>query len=153
MGTRAQFFVGNPQDVAGRKWLGTVAWDGYPDGDVGDTLEDVTTEEGFVIAVAGIAAERRDFCDPAKHGFPFPWHDDLFLTDCTYAFFDGRMQFTYFHSGWIDLAEYLKEGEEGEQVRAAYNARRSDVLPSNVPAPTKYDPAGPDSIMIISAPR
>ena len=146
MGTRAQFFVGNPQDLASRVWLGCIAFDGYPDGDC-SALAACSSEAEFREAIAKLAAERKDFCDPAMHGFPFPWTDDLFLTDCTYAWFDGAVRFTRFHQGWIGLAEYLTSDE----VQDAYS-EREEALPEDVPAPTAtWDRSGPDSIIIVSA--
>ena len=146
MGTRTQFFTGDPQDLEGRKWLGTLAWDGYPDGDCG-VLAAAGTEEEFLAAVAGIKAARRDFCDPAKHGFPFPWTDNLFLTDFTYAFFGGRTQVTNYARGWIGLADYLADGP----AREAYDGQE-ERLPEDVPAPTAaWDRSGPDSIIVTRA--
>jgi hypothetical protein len=45
MGTRAQFFVGNPQDLEHREFLGTVAWDGRPNGDCGDAVREAKTPD------------------------------------------------------------------------------------------------------------
>lgn len=141
MGTRAQFFIGNPSDLEGREWLGCVAWDGYPDGDCGDALKDAKTEAEFRAGVAKIAAARDDFCDPSERSFPFPWKDDLYLTDCTYAWFAGAPQFTYFHRGFSPLPEFLARETDDDGP---------DTLPSNVAAPVSAKPPGPDSIMIVS---
>jgi len=147
MGTRASFFIGNPEDIENRQWLGCVAWDGYPDGDIGRFLEAATTEDDFAEAVSKIAASRDDYCDPKKYDFPFPWSDDLFLTDFTYAFFDEEVWATSFHTGWALLKEHLNADDEWHEM---YSNR--EELPSNVQAPQKAGkPAGPDSIIIISA--
>lgn len=144
MGTRAQFFINDPQNLETRKWLGCVAWDGHAE-NFGQ-LAGCTTEEEFTQALAAIAAGRDDFCDPAKHGFPFPWTKNLFLTDCTYAMIDGRVMYTYFHRGWVPLTEYLADEKSAE----AYS-ERPDTLPETVPAPTAtWDRTGPDSIMIFT---
>jgi len=147
MGTRAQFFVGDPLDIENRQWLGAVAWDGYPDGDIGDHLEGVTTEDGFRLAISLISSERRDFCDPSAHSFPFPWTDDLFLTDCTYAWFGDRVQFTYFHRGFVDLDQYRMSADFREEY-----GDREDQLAGDIPAPVDASekPAGPDSAIILS---
>jgi hypothetical protein len=146
MGTRAQFFVGDPRNIEAREWLGAVAWDGYPDGDIGEALKNVIVEKHFREAIAIIAKEREDFCDPSKNDFPFPWHDDLFLTDYTYAFFDGKVQFTYYHRGFIALNEYRENAEIAEKY-----AEGAEELARNVPAPERTGkPPGPDSIMIIT---
>lgn len=146
MGTRAQFFINNPQDIDNRIWLGTIAWDGYPGGDC-DGLAGAASAEDFRRLVALLGSTRNDFCDPTTHSFPFPWEDDLFLTDYTYAFFDGAVQMTCFHTGWVNLADYLAD----EALAEAYG-EGDDQLPENVPAPTGNAgaPKGPDSIMIMS---
>lgn len=144
MGTRAQFFIGNPEDVETRQWLGCVAWDGYPDGDIGRLLSGCGSPAVFVDGVNAIKASRRDFCDPAKHDFPFPWKDDLFLTDFTYAFIDGRVKVTCFHHGWRDLSQVLGDTE-------AEHWSDENELPGNVQAPSKTGkPDGPDSIIVLS---
>lgn len=138
MGTRAQFFIGNPEDLDSRRWLGCVAWDGYPDGDCGEHLIPTATADEFEAAVRALAEKREDFTDPEIHSFPFPWDDDLFLTDYTYAIFDGCTQVTCYHGGWRRLNGDLTDAWKG-----------SDELPGNVKAPTGGGELGPDSIMIL----
>lgn len=144
MGTRAQFFIGNPEDLEKREFLGCIAWDGYPDGDCGKALRHVKTAGGFRRAVSLLAKQRDDFTDPNKRSFPFPWHDDLFLTDLTYAFFDGAVRATWFHGGWRPLEYFFTTDEP-------YPGNLPDELPHNVPAPVSDKPPGADSIMIITA--
>lgn len=144
MGTRAQFFIGNPVNVDNREWLGCVAWDGYPDGDCGNALLGATSPEDFIARVETIKAKRDDFTDPLTHSFPFAWRDDLFLTDCTYAYFDDAVYFTSFHGGWIRLQDFLRD----QKVRDEYESD-DDRLPRDIPAPNVDGPKGPDSIMII----
>jgi hypothetical protein len=158
MGTRAQFFIGNPEDLERREYLGTTGWDGYPDGWI-EPLKDAKTEAEFRALVAELAGTRDDFADPKIRSFPFPWKNDLFLTDCTYAWFpkttdaaddsepgvEGKVMFTYYHRGWIEMRLYL----EDEAAREAYRAG-VEALPNNVPAPVSDKPKGPDSIMVVS---
>ncbi len=141
MGTRAAFFVGDPRDVEGREWLGCIAWDGYPGGGI-DPIGKARSVKKFRAAVAELQSAREDFADPAKGGWPFPWDDDLFLTDHVYAFFDNKVQCSAYHSGLVsykDLAagDYLDEDNP-------------DL--AHVPAPGQYDTKQPDSIMILSVP-
>lgn len=143
MGTRANFFIGNPQDLAGRQWLGCVAYDGHPDGDCGETLRNVNSPEAFRDAVEKIKANRDDFTDPATHSFPFPWANNVFLTDVTYAWFDGAVQATIFRFGWRPLEAFF--GEE-----SVYPDDHQRELPGDVPSPSGSGPRGPDSIMILS---
>lgn len=146
MGTRAQFFIGNPQDVESRQWLGCVAWDGFPD-EFKPLAECKTTEE-FRAAVTRLVETRDDFCNPATHGFPFPWVKDLFLTDYTYAFFDGRVQLTAYHRGWIDMIKFLNFSKDEHEDYG----NGTDELPRDTPSPSEvWDRGAPDSIMVISA--
>ena len=143
MGTRAQFFIGHPSNLAEREWLGCVAFDGYPDGDIGDAFDGVSDIASFRAAVDKIALARTDFCDPATMSFPFPWRYDLYLTDCTYAWFEGAVQFTPYHRGFRTLNDELADDGEGDEPSF-------EALPGNVPAPSdETKPAGPDSIMIL----
>ena len=144
MGTRAQFFVGNPQDLHSREWLGCIAWDGYPDGDC-SKLKDAKSAEDFISIIEKIRT-RDDFTDPLKQSFPFPWRDNLFRTDYTYAFFDGRVQVTYFHNGWRDLVNVLA-AESNDDL---WPEEDRDELPNDVLAPKSEKPKGPDSIMIFT---
>lgn len=144
MGTRAQFFVGNPEDIEGRKWLGCLAFDGHPENF--SDLAKATTPDGFEAYVGVGPGKEDDFTHPARHDYPFPWDDDLFLTDYTYAFFDGRAQVTCFHGGWRDL-DTLKGNPDpwGDSP---------DELPANVPAPRREGKKpGPDSILVVVSRR
>ena len=145
MGTRAAFWIGNPQDLDKREWLGCVAFDGYPEGLPG--IEDVKTEKEFRAFIARKRAESTCFAKP-EGGWPYPWDDDIFLTDYTYAFFDGKLQVTVFHSGFQTLEDYQRDtqGDHDDD-----RAEPTDKLPSNVPAPKTYDRRQPDSIIIVSA--
>lgn len=144
MGTRAQFFIGNPMDLEGREWLGTIAWDGYPDGDCA-MLAKASSDVGFRALVNHLRESRDDFCDPASHSFPFPWKGNLFLTDCTYALFDGKVHVTWFDQGFVPLADYLAS----EELQDKYHEQPKE-LPSDVPAPATKGPPGPDSIILVS---
>ncbi len=140
MGTRASFFIGNPCDLENRKWLGCIGWDGYPDGL--PQLADVKDQEDFEKFVKCCKDERDDFADPEKGGFPFPWQDDLFLTDFTYAFFDGKLQLACFHHGFYTWEEYQADKETDDEDEENPELK-------NVAAPGEYDRSQPDSIMII----
>jgi hypothetical protein len=137
MGTRAAFFVGNPQDLEKREWLGCIAFDGYPAGL--EELATVKTEQDFRDFVGSLES-RGDFATP-KRGWPFPWEDDVFVTDYTYAFFDEALRLTCFHRGWLTWEEEMKHQEEESDIE--------DSLPTNIPAPKPYDRSQPDSIIII----
>lgn len=141
MGTRAAFWMGDPANLEKREWLGCIAWDGYP-----NAFEDLApcNEAGFRMAVMRLADVRRDFAAPAQ-GWPFPWADDVFLTDYTYAFFDGKVQTCFFHQPFMPLAQYLAQEDDDDAEEVTNDPRHVKV-----PAPAAYNPEQPDSIMIIS---
>lgn len=117
MGTRADFYVGRGQDA---EWIGSIAWDGYPDGITpkeaetepsyggrlrhkdgtwpeGAHLFDATTEEEYRVRVERFFQYRDDVTRPAD-GWPWPWGDSN-TTDYAYAF-DGTVWGTCFGNGW-----------------------------------------------------
>lgn len=85
MGTRADFYV---NDGPQAEWLGSIAWDGYPDG-IPDVILNAEDEAGFRSAVAGFIAGREDGTTP-QMGWPWPWNDSG-TTDCCYAFKNGEV--------------------------------------------------------------
>lgn len=86
MGTRADFYVGRGDKA---EWLGSVAWDGYPDGFERDGLLNASTEQQFREAVADELASRLDGTTP-EMGWPWPW-EDSHTTDYAYAFDSGKV--------------------------------------------------------------
>lgn len=95
MGTRADFYVRikkAPQQIE-MKWLGSVAFDGYPEGfDEGAGLIALTskTQEEFEAAIAEMLYKRNDATMP-DDGWPWPWNDSL-TTDYAYVFEDGAVR-------------------------------------------------------------
>lgn len=108
MGTRACFFVGHPCDLHPRKWLGTIAFDGYPSAIRQFVKDPACSAEAFERLVVAEIERRQDgyaATAEADPDFPFPWHEDLFLTDYVYAWFDGQVQVTSFDNGFRPLAD------------------------------------------------
>ncbi len=138
MGTRAAFWIGDPRQIKKRELLGCKAFDGYPEGI--DGIQKVKTVQGFRKLVSKLR-ESGDVCDPSK-GWPYPWDDDIFLTDYTYAFFGGKLWVSIFHTGFASL-----RAVQGE----AYSRRKNDPTCQNVPAPSRYDSRQPDSVIIVEA--
>lgn len=138
MGTRALFWMGDPTDLENREWLGAIAWDGYPSGVA--ELAEVTTEEQFRDFVKGLHG-RRDFAHPGQ-GFPYPWDDDIFVTDLNYWFKDG-VYGCWFHDPSYPFAALLGNKDSDEDLED-YPKR------GPVPATEKYNPGQPDSIMIFA---
>lgn len=96
MGTRADFYVGRG---ASAEWLGSVAFDGYPDGIEGAVLG-AKGEGEFREAVAKFLASKSHATLP-EMGWPWPWNDSR-MTDYAYAFADGAVLASGFGSAWFD---------------------------------------------------
>jgi hypothetical protein len=140
MGTRAAFWLGDPRKADARKWLGCIAWDGYPENKELHPLLDAKSESDFLKAVRKLSA-KGDFAKPNK-GWPFPWTEDVFLTDYTYAWIDGKVQVACYHSGFRDVDPAMKTGK--------YDwPEKNDPTTRNVSSGLTWDRSQPDSIIII----
>jgi len=139
MGTRASFWIGDPVDLENREWLGCIAWDGYPGCDDFDGWKEIGSQDAFRAAVQTLADSRDDFASP-NGGWPFPWTGDMFWTDHTYAFFNGSVHVCWYHGTFTSFAE-ARRGDVGDPDDPAHHY---------VPAPGKWNPHQPDSIMIFT---
>lgn len=127
MGTRADFYIGRGPES---KWIGSIAWDGYPDG-MPPELFECTTESDFLSVLAGFL-EREDATIPDAHNWPWPW-EDSHITDYTYAFDDARVWISNSGYAWKTLEEYTKEAEKQnaayerspEEGNKLYESRRA----------------------------
>lgn len=99
MGTRADFYVGRG---ARAEWLGSIAWDGYPEG-IDHGILTAETEDAFRERVSQFLT-REDATLPERDGWPWPW-ETSYLTDYVYAF-DGGVFICNFDRPWQTLAEY-----------------------------------------------
>jgi hypothetical protein len=98
MGTRADFYVGRG---AKAEWLGSVAYDGYPDDF--EVLLGAKSETDWREAVAHMFEGRDDVTVPAQ-GWPWPWPDSN-TTDFAYSFDEGK---TWIHKrGWLEARDFL----------------------------------------------
>lgn len=114
MGTRADVWIGQGETA---EWLGSFAFDGYPQGAV-SVLFDCGTEADWRQRVQAFLAGRRDATLPAQ-GWPWPW-DDSTTTDYSYAFFDGKVWACCFgHSPWQEAQQY-QDDEEGGAARIIF---------------------------------
>lgn len=117
MGTRANFYVGRGSEA---EWLGSIAWDGYPDGvfdaNRPSALPMKASEDEWRSAVAEFLAQREDGTLP-EHGWPWPW-DDSGTTDYAYALDDGVVYASGFGYGWFAVAEGEPRDEDDERDRS-----------------------------------
>lgn len=113
MGTRADFYVGRGPEA---EWLGSVAWDGYPDGfpnsrGAAIDIKTARTEYDFRTWVEAELVGRDDATRP-EDGWPWPW-DNSATTDYAYAFDDGQVYGSCFGGEWFKANEPQPEEEEG----------------------------------------
>jgi hypothetical protein len=108
MGTRADFYVGRGEKA---EWLGSIAWDGYPDGITPNVLA-ATTEDEFRAVVKDFATTREDWTAP-EMGWPWPW-DTSHTTDYAYAFDGGVVYGSGFGHPWFDAREPEPDGWDEE---------------------------------------
>lgn len=90
MGTRADFYIGKGKEA---EWVGSIAWDGYPDGIDKDLLSS-TTEEEYRDNLSKFFEGRRDVTRPDQ-GWPWPWVSSR-NTDYSYWLFDGKVHASCF---------------------------------------------------------
>lgn len=126
MGTRADFYVRikkAPQQIE-MKWLGSVAFDGYPEGfdeDAGMLALTATNQQEFEAAVAEALSTRRSATTP-EMGWPWPWEDSL-TTDYAYVFDEGKVNGFCFGCPF-DLQKRIAFGNEDDDGEGA-NAKEA----------------------------
>lgn len=114
MGTRADFYLGRGADA---QWLGSVAWDGYPDGFEHINMKAATAME-FANSVAKELNSRDDSTFPER-GWPWPWEDSG-TTDYAYAFDGGKVWACGFGGEWFDPLDKEAEEKAGDGKAAVF---------------------------------
>jgi hypothetical protein len=137
MGTRADFYVGRGEQA---EWLGSIAWDGYPDGisltsaeretrfgistakhydwPNGEHLFDAATELEFRERVRQFFANREDITLP-EQGWPWPW-ETSHTTDYSYAFDAGTVYACCFGHRWYRANDPALNEDETEGKEAVF---------------------------------
>lgn len=112
MGTRADFYLGRGKAA---EWLGSVAFDGYPDNILDGThLGSAATPEEFRAALSeGPSAE--DHWTNPEQGWPWPWEDSG-TTDFAYALDESRVWVSCFGGPWMTVGESLMDSREREEL-------------------------------------
>jgi len=126
MGTRADFYVGQGADA---EWLGSIAWDGYPDGIFEGSPEMFTTPllptvEEWRDWVAEYLSGRRDATLPER-GWPWPWRDSG-TTDYAYTLIDGEIHGSSYGGPWFKV-DPAAEGWVPDEDPAAPRATFPDM--------------------------
>ncbi len=119
MGTRADFYVGRGKEA---EWLGSIAWDGYPEGLDAPHLLAATAEPHYRHEVERFLAKRNDATLPTD-GWPWPW-DDSNTTDYAYAFDDGKV-WAWSHR-WFLAKDHAPDPEDDDVAESAVFPDMSD---------------------------
>lgn len=107
MGTRADFYVGRGQDA---EWIGSIAWDGYPEG-IPDEIKEPRDEKEYRVSV-GLFISGRDDGTLPEMGWPWPWQTSH-TTDYAYAFDAGVVYASNFGYGWYeDMSDFEAKAPE-----------------------------------------
>ena len=130
MGTRADFYVGRGEQA---EWLGSIAWDGYPDGIEAAVLK-AKTESTYRRLVVRMIEGRDDGTKPDQ-GWPWPWNDSR-TTDYAYAFDGRKVHASAFGHEWFDpLKEQPEDTPESAMFpdmstrkNAVYSGKRSGLI-------------------------
>ena len=111
MGTRADFYVG--RDPETMEWVGSIAWDGDPDGLPKEVIG-ATEEQDYRQRVIAVLAEEDHATTPAQ-GWPWPWVDSG-TTDYAYAFDGGKVYASCAGSAWFDPFHEPEEHDPTHKV-------------------------------------
>lgn len=110
MGTRADFYVGTGPSS---EWLGSITWDGYPDGWPKKAIGSKTEEE-FRASVEELLADDECTSTRPSDGWPWPWEDSR-TTDYAYAWCsDGCVRLSSFGRRWETPSEHKERSDEDE---------------------------------------
>ena len=124
MGTRADFYVGRGEQA---EWLGSIAWDGYPNGNPAP-ITAMTSEESYRGRVEEVLQKCADHATRPADGWPWPWKDSR-TTDYAYAFDDGKVWASNCGHEWF--VAFGPEPEEDTPKSAVFpdmSARQRVVL-------------------------
>lgn len=94
MGTRADFYLGRGYESV---WLGSMKWDGYPQG-IPENILIATEKDAFRDSVRAYLEGRGDGI-LAEQGWPWPWSDSQ-STGYVYAFDTDKVWASFYGSSW-----------------------------------------------------
>lgn len=144
MGTRADFYVGRGENA---EWLGSIAWDGYPDGlpiDIVRPPDAAPMRESEYRASMDVFLSERDDATRPTDGWPWPW-ETSHTTDYAYAFEGGTVYACCFGHRWYRANDPALNDDETEEKEAVFPVMNTG----------KYARAGTNrsGVMLITMPR
>jgi hypothetical protein len=145
MGTRADFYIGTDVNA---QWLGSIAYDGYPDGNPALLGKSIKTKRQFVAAVKKIFKGVDHFTLP-EYGWPWPWENSQ-TTDYAYAWDDKKkkVMVSRFGRPYITFHTYQRMNEEKSNLY--YERGQTQVFP-DMKAIQNVDYGRRSGVMVISA--
>lgn len=146
MGTRADFYIGG-RYTKKMKWLGSIAWDGYPER-IPDGIKNATTAQDYLHNLRGFSLVRDDWTPP-EQGWPWPWENSD-TTDFAYIFDGGKVWASNFGSPWFYADD--PSGLRGERKppfpgmtkiqRVTLGPRSGIIMLGGAPPEERLDPPG-----------
>jgi hypothetical protein len=119
MGTRADFYIGRGEQA---EWLGSIAWDGYPDGIPIDIVRPQNSgyhsEQDYRDSVK-IFLNETDHATKPEQGWPWPWATSH-TTDYAYAWEDGIVWACCFGHRWYHANDPALNDDETEAKEAVF---------------------------------
>ena len=112
MGTRADFYLGRGPAA---EWLGSIAWDGYPEG-IDAAVKRAKTEADYKSALEEFFRGRDDVTTPDR-GWPWPWETSK-TTDYAYAFDGGKVFASCFGGPWFNPRARKRPDEDDNYDRS-----------------------------------
>ena len=123
MGTRADFYVGRGESA---EWLGSIAWDGYPNG-ISEAVLKAKTAAAYRRHVEMFFGSRDDTTRP-EWGWPWPWETSA-TTDYAYAFDKGRVYASCFGGKWyVATSKRLNEDDNPRKVAVFPNMKARQAV-------------------------
>ena len=107
MGTRADFYIGRGVKA---EWIGSICWDGYPEGNPCGLKGADGDEELFRVGVETLLSESENGPTRPSEGWPWPWENSQ-TTDFAYAFADGQVWVSRFGREWVLFSDYDADDE------------------------------------------
>jgi hypothetical protein len=128
MGTRADFYVGTGKDA---EWIGSITWDGYPEGNPAPLFLALDEADFRVRAAAIVADGGENGGTRPDEGWPWPWKDSG-TTDYSYAWTADGVRVSRFGRPWVTREECETE-EYGDSAKSVehpdMSARRAaDIM-------------------------
>lgn len=124
MGTRADFYIGKGLKS---EWLGSIAWDGYPEPYEKKGMWEPCDEEAWRERIHKFAKMRDDWTSPDM-GWPWPWNTSA-TTDYAYTWKDGLV---WISNGckWLAYDDYRTASAEYQRLYKIAEASEDPVWPN-----------------------